>query len=68
MSKNSVFINDGTPGGTVKVEIETIGNSNFEASRITNTYTESSATKIVNKVTGETFVSKNIVGTTSRQH
>ena len=65
VSKNSVFINDGTPGGTVKVEIETIGNSNFEASRITNTYTGSSATKIVNKVTGEAFVSKNIVGTTS---
>lgn len=38
VNNNSVFINDGTPGGTVKVDIETVGNFNFEATRITNIY------------------------------
>ena len=35
MRKDSVFINDGTPGGTVKLESQVVGNSNYELSKIT---------------------------------
>ena len=65
VNKRSMFINDGTPDGTVKIDIETVGNSNAEATRITNTYTGDSVVKAVNKVTGETTVSKNIGNTTT---
>ena len=33
MRKDSVFINDGTPGGTVKLESQVVGNSNYELSK-----------------------------------
>ena len=33
MRKDSIFINDGTPGGTVKFESQVVGNSNYELSK-----------------------------------
>ena len=35
MREDSIFINDGTPGGTVKLESQVVGNSNYELSKIT---------------------------------
>lgn len=34
--EDSIFINNGTPGGTVKLESQVVGNSNYELSKITN--------------------------------
>jgi len=33
MRKDSISINDGTPGGTVKLESQVVGNSNYELSK-----------------------------------
>ena len=33
MRKDSIFINDSTPGGTVKFESQVVGNSNYELSK-----------------------------------
>ena len=54
MRKDSVFINDGTPAGTVKLESQVVGNSNYELSKITNTYNGNTV-----KVTGEIHSFKN---------
>ena len=35
MRKDSISINDGTPGGTVKLKSQVVGNSNYELSKIT---------------------------------
>ena len=35
MRKDSISINDGTPGGTVELESQVVGNSNYELSKIT---------------------------------
>ena len=35
MRKDSISINDGTLGGTVKLESQVVGNSNYELSKIT---------------------------------
>ena len=59
MRKDSVFINDGTPGGTVKLESQVVGNSNYELSKITNTYNGNTVVKATNKVTGEIYSFKN---------
>ena len=59
MKKDSVFINDGTPGGTVKLESQVVGNSNYELSKITNTYNGNTVVKATNKVTGEIHSFKN---------
>ncbi len=59
MRKDSIFINDGTPGGTVKFESQVVGNSNYELSKITNTYNGNTVVKATNKVTGEIHSFKN---------
>ena len=59
MRKDSIFINDGTPGGTVKFESQVVGNSNYELSKITNTYNGNTVVKATNKVTGEIYSFKN---------
>jgi len=59
MRKDSIFINDGTPGGTVKLESQVVGNSNYELSKITNTYNGNTVVKATNKVTGEIHSFKN---------
>ena len=59
MKKDSVFINDGTPGGTVKLESQVAGNSNYELSKITNIYNGNKVVKATNKVTGEIYSFKN---------
>ena len=61
MKKDSVFINDGTPGGTVKLESQVVGNSNYELSKITNTYNGNTVVKATNKVTGEIYSFKNFI-------
>ena len=33
MRKDSISINDGTPGGTVELESQVVGNSNYELSK-----------------------------------
>ena len=63
MRKDSVFINDGTPGGTVKLESQVVGNSNYELSKITNTYNGNTVVKATNKVTGEIHSFKNFGNT-----
>ena len=63
MKKDSVFINDGTPGGTVKLESQVVGNSNYELSKITNTYNGNTVVKVTNKVTGEIYSFKNFGNT-----
>ena len=63
MRKDSVFINDGTPGGTVKFESQVVGNSNYELSKITNTYNGNTVVKATNKVTGEIYSFKNFGNT-----
>ena len=63
MRKDSVFINDGTPGGTVKFESQVVGNSNYELSKITNTYNGNTVVKATNKVTGEIHSFKNFGNT-----
>ena len=63
MKKDSVFINDGTPGGTVKLERQVVGNSNYELSKITNTYNGNTVVKATNKVTGEIHSFKNFGNT-----
>ena len=35
MRKDSISINDSTPGGTVKLKSQVVGNSNYELSKIT---------------------------------
>ena len=35
MKKDSISINDSTPGGTVKLKSQVVGNSNYELSKIT---------------------------------
>ena len=35
MRKDSISINDSTPGGTVKLKSQLVGNSNYELSKIT---------------------------------
>jgi len=57
--EDSIFINDGTPGGTVKLESQVVGNSNYELSKITNTYNGNTVVKATNKVTGEIYSFKN---------
>ena len=57
--EDSVFINDGTPGGTVKLERQVVGNSNYELSKITNAYNGNTVVKATNKVTGEIHSFKN---------
>ena len=57
--EDSIFINDGTPGGTVKLERQVVGNSNYELSKITNTYNGNTVVKATNKVTGEIHSFKN---------
>ena len=61
MKKDSIFINDGTPGGTVKLESQVVGNSNYELSKITNTYNGNTVVKVTNKVTGEIYSFKNFI-------
>ena len=63
MRKDSIFINDGTPGGTVKFESQVVGNSNYELSKITNTYNGNTVVKATNKVTGEIHSFKNFGNT-----
>ena len=63
MKKDSIFINDGTPGGTVKFESQVVGNSNYELSKITNTYNGNTVVKATNKVTGEIHSFKNFGNT-----
>ena len=63
MRKDSIFINDGTPGGTVKFESQVVGNSNYELSKITNTYNGNTVVKATNKVTGEIHSFKNFSNT-----
>ena len=63
MRKDSIFINDGTPGGTVKFESQVVGNSNYELSKITNTYNGNTVVKATNKVTGEIYSFKNFGNT-----
>jgi len=63
MRKDSVFINDGTPGGTVKLESQVVGNSNYELSKITNTYNGNTVVKVTNKVIGEIYSFKNFGNT-----
>ena len=63
MRKDSIFINDGTPGGTVKLESQVVGNSNYELSKITNTYNGNTVVKATNKVTGEIHSFKNFGNT-----
>ena len=63
MRKDSVFINDGTPAGTVKLESQVVGNSNYELSKITNTYNGNTVVKVTNKVTGEIYSFKNFGNT-----
>ena len=57
--EDSIFINDGTPGGTVKLESQVVGNSNYELSKITNIYNGNTVVKATNKVTGEIYSFKN---------
>ena len=59
MRKDSIFINDSAPGGTVKFESQVVGNSNYELSKITNTYNGNTVVKATNKVTGEIHSFKN---------
>ena len=59
MREDSIFINDGTPGGTVKLERQVVGNSNYELSKITNAYNGNTVVKATNKVTGEIHSFKN---------
>ena len=61
--EDSIFINDGTPGGTVKLESQVVGNSNYELSKITNTYNGNTVVKATNKVTGEIHSFKNFGNT-----
>ena len=61
--EDSIFINDGTPGGTVKLERQVVGNSNYELSKITNTYNGNTVVKATNKVTGEIHSFKNFGNT-----
>ena len=61
--EDSIFINDGTPGGTVKLESQVVGNSNYELSKITNTYNGNTVVKATNKVTGEIYSFKNFGNT-----
>ena len=63
MRKDSIFINDGTPGGTVKFESQVVGNSNYELSKITNTYNGNTVVKATNKGTGEIHSFKNFGNT-----
>ena len=63
MRKDSISINDGTPGGTVKLESQVVGNSNYELSKITNTYNGNTVVKVTNKVTGEIYSFKNFGNT-----
>ena len=57
MRKDSISINDGTPGGTVELESQVVGNSNYELSKITNTYNgivqDPNTKKIINWKPGE---------------
>lgn len=61
--EDSIFINDGTPGGTVKLESQVVGNSNYELSKITNTYNGNTVVKATNKGTGEIHSFKNFGNT-----
>ena len=63
MRKDSIFINDGTPGGTVKLQSQVVGNSNYELSKITNTYNGNTVVKATNKMTGEIYSFKNFGNT-----
>ncbi|RRD37923.1 hypothetical protein EII29_10945 [Leptotrichia sp. OH3620_COT-345] len=65
IKRDNIFINDGTPGGTVKVNVEAIGSSNIEVSRLTNTYTGTSITKVFDKGTGAIYRSSNVSGSVS---